>query len=135
MVYEVLRRELAMNFKSITYSYKGDEDDGKAGTFTATFVPWEQTDKYRHGHRSTEIKFNICADREKGTWTLSNGTVKDIEGEWVATVRFTHDGHNIALNISEWYEIRLANGAYHTREAVTPLNKEPWPNLYNHHTI
>ncbi|MBI2030777.1 hypothetical protein HYT05_04085 [Candidatus Kaiserbacteria bacterium] len=136
MAYEVLRRELAMGFKSITYSYEGDDGYKCAGNFVATFIPWEQTNDYRHGHRSTEIQFRVCADPEEDHWILSGGIVRDIESGMTATIRFERGTFGrIALTIPEWYEIRFASGAYHTQEAVTPLNKEPWGNLHESVTI
>ena len=135
MVYEVLRRELAMGFKSITYSYEGNDTDEHVGTFTATLVPWEQTDKYRHGHRSTQIKFNVCADRDEDDWHLSGGTATDIESGMEMTIRFCHSFGRIAINIPAWDEIRFASNAGHDQHAVTPLNKHQWGNLYDSVTI
>ena len=131
MAYEVLRRELAIGLKSITYGYEGSSDDLQAGTFTATFVPWEQTAKYRHGHRATLITFKVFADDEQDNWLLSDGKVFDIERCAEMTIRFSSDRRRIAINIPDWDEIRYASNADHSQEAVTPLSQEPWGNLYN----
>ncbi len=131
MVYEVLRRELAIGFKSIKYSYGAAGDN--TGTFTATFIPWKQTNEYKHGHRSTEVKFQIDGDSQNKEWIMSKGTVTDIESSEIATIRFTHGCfRRVAINIPYWNEIRFASNADHQgEEAVTPLNKEPWANLYD----
>ncbi len=131
MAYEVLRRELAIGFKSIAYGYQGSEDDPHAGTFTATFVPWEQTDKYRHGHRETKIIFKVRADQEEDSWYLSDGKAFDVATGMEMSIRFSSDGHRIAINIPDWYEIRYASNADHSQESVTPLGQEPWGNLTN----
>lgn len=135
MVYEVLRRELAMGFKSITYSYRGSDLDEHVGTFTATLIPWEQTDKYRHGHRSTEITFNVCADREESCWYLSQGKAVDVESGMEMTIRFSSDRRRVVINIPDWDEIRYASNADHDQHAVTPLSKEPWGNFKDMITI
>jgi hypothetical protein len=129
MVYEVLRRELAFGFKSITYGYQGSETDRYAGTFTATFVPCHQTHKYRHGHRATHITFRVFAGEAEDNWCLSHGMVTDIESGAEMTIRFSDDGRRIAINIPDWDEIRYSSHADHGQEAVTTLNKEPWGTL------
>ncbi len=135
MAYEVLRRELAIGFKSVTYSYLGSTDDERVGTFVGTFVPWEQTDKYHHGHRATEIILKICADPDEDHWIFSGGIMRDIENGMIATIRFSSDARCIALNIPVWDEIRFASSADHGQEAVTQLHKEPWGNLFDRVTI
>lgn len=135
MVYEVLRRELAMGFKSITYSYRGSDQDAHVGTFTATLVPWEQTSKYRHGHRSTEITFCICADSTEDCWHLSGGKAIDIESGMEMTICFSSDGRRVVIYIPCWDEIRYASNADHDQHAVTPLDREPWGNLVDTITI
>jgi hypothetical protein len=129
MAYEVLRRELAIGLKSITYGYEGSSDNLQAGTFTATFVPWEQTAKYRHGHRATHITFKVFADDEQDNWLLSDGKVFDIECCAEMTIRFSDDGRRIAIKIPDWDEIRYSSHADQGQEAVTTLNKEPWGTL------
>ena len=132
MAYEILRRELAMGFKSITYSYTGSEDNPNVGTFMAILIPWEETDEYRQGHRSTQISFAVSADLDEDAWALSQGTMKDIESGMVATVRFAYESFGrIAVSIPDWDEIRFASGAYHSPESVTSLHKEPWGNLHD----
>ena len=132
MAYEVLRRELAIGFKSVTYSYNGSVDNPATGVFTAMLIPWEQTDKYHHGHRSTEISFAVCALPEADQWALSQGKMKDLNTGMVATIRFAHESFGrIAISIPAWDEIRYASSADHSLAAVTPLHKEPWGNLYD----
>ena len=134
MVYEVLRRELAMGFKSITYSYQGSGEDEHVGTFRATLVPWEQTDKYRHGHRSTRIIFNVCADQDLDCWHLSAGKATDIESGMEMSVRFDRSFGRVAIVIPEWDEIRFASNADHTGdECVFEISagQKPWGNLYD----
>jgi hypothetical protein len=95
----------------------------------ATLEPWEQTNKYRHGHRKTRIMFNVYADREENNWCLSDGRVTDVESGTEMPIRFSSDGRRIAINIPDWDEIRFASNADHSQEAVTPLSQEPWANL------
>ena len=138
MVYEVLRRRLAMGFKSITYSYEGSEADEYSGTFTATLVPWEQTNKYRHGHRSTQIKFNVRADPDGVHWHLSGGTATDIESGMEMTIQFPHSIGRVVITIPEWDEIRYASNADHRGEdSVFEISagQEPWGNFYDSITV
>lgn len=132
MAYEVLRRELAMGFKSVKYSYTGDED-GRTGLFTATFIPWEQSMEDKHGHRSTEVTFHIEAT--EGSWRLSHGAMKDLGTGMAATIRFTHGAfRRIVLNIPEWDEIRYASNADHTKKDHVfeiSAGQKPWGDFYN----
>ncbi len=129
MVYEVFCRELAIGFKSITYSYLGSPEDERVGTFLAHFVPWQQTDKYRHGHREIKVSFEVCALPKGQKWRLSSGLAIDVATNATMTIRFSHDRRRIAINIPNWDEIRYASSADHSSDAVTPLSKEPWGNL------
>lgn len=132
MVYEVLRRELAMGFRSTKYSYTGDEG-GRTGRFTAIFIPWDQTDDYKHGHRSTEITLRIEAI--DGSWKLSNASVKDLETDMVATVQFTSGAfRRIVLTIPDWDEIRYAEGATQNDAQVFRISsgKKPWGTFHNY---
>lgn len=135
MAYEILRRELAIGFRSTTYSYRGHPEDQYVGTFTATLIPWEEADEYRHGHCWTRISFNVCAVPEESWWVLGDGKILNLDGDTIATIRFSEDGRRLALNIPEWDEIRFASGADHSPESVTPLHKEPWGNLKTDHII
>lgn len=138
MVYEVLRRELAVGFQSVKTSYEGSEADEHIGTFTATMVPWEQTDKYRHGHRSTEISFSVCADSEEDFWYLSQGKAVDVETGMEMTIQFSSDGRRVAITIPDWDEIRFASNADHVGdESVFSISggQRPWGNLIDRITI
>lgn len=132
MVYEVLRRRLAIGFRSTKYSYIGDES-GRIGRFTATFIPWDQTNEYKHGHRSTKVTFRVEAT--KGLWKLDDGSVKDLETGMIATIQFTAGAfRRIVLTIPEWDEIRYADGAVQTDEQVFEISsgRKPWGTFYNH---
>ena len=138
MAYEVLRRELAMGFKSITYSYYGDENDRFFGTFTATLIPFEQTDKYRHGHRSTLIRFDIQADQEEDCWYLSNGRITDVQSSMEAKIAFTRGSiKRIAIYITDWDEVRFASNADHGGDEVFQISsgKKPWADVHTSITI
>lgn len=129
MVYEVFCRELAIGFKSITYSYLGSPEDERVGTFLAHFVPWQQTDKYRHGHREIKVSFEVSADPMEDHWHLSSGLAIDVASNVTMTIRFSTNRRLVAINIPNWDEIRFASSADHSSDAVTPLSKEPWGNL------
>ena len=138
MAYEVLRRELAVGFKSITYSYYGDDADRFFGTFTATLIPFEQTDKYRHGHRATKIKFDIQADQEEDCWYLSNGQLVDLDGGMEASIHFTRDAFKrVAIIIPDWDEIRFASNADHDQATVYTISsgRKPWGEYHTSITI
>ncbi len=132
MAYEVLRRELAIGFRSVKISYTGSPNDSRVGTFKAVMVPWHQTNEYRHGHRSTQISFNVCADPEEDHWHLSQGKMVDIESGMQMTIQFSSDGRRLAVTIPDWDEIRFASAADHAREnsvfEISSGNK-PWGNL------
>jgi hypothetical protein len=138
MVYEVLRRELAIGFRSVKTSYTGSPEDQHVGTFTATMIPWQQTDKYRHGDRSTKVSFTVCADSEEDFWYLSQGKVVDIESGMQMTIQFSQDGRRIAITIPEWDEIRFASNADHVGDKSVfsiSAGQKPWENLVDCITV
>lgn len=138
MVYEVLRRELAVGFQSVKTSYDGNEHDEHVGTFTAVMIPWVQTTKFRHGHRSTQVSFTVCADREENWWYLSQGRVIDIETGMEMTIQFSSDGRKVAITIPDWDEIRFASNADHIgKDSVFSISagQKPWGNLLDRITI
>lgn len=125
MTYEVLRRELAMGLKSITYSYKGNPNNRFVGTFTAEFVPWVQTHELRSGHRATKITFSVIAEPEQGWWALNRGHAEDIEDGSAYSIKFSEDGKRIALQIPQWNVIRFGNG---TRSMY--IKEDVWDKLW-----
>ncbi len=132
MAYEVLWRELAIGFRSVKVSYTGSPEYQYVGTFTATMIPWQQTSKYRHGGRSTEVSFTVCADSQEDFWYLSQGKLVDIESGMQMTIQFSQDGRRIAITIPEWDEIRFASNADHAGDKSVfsiSAGQKPWENL------
>jgi len=129
MAYEVLWRELAVGFKSITYSYIGDKNDRFLGAFIATMIPFKQTGKYRHGHRAIQIRFDIQADQQENCWHLSDGRMTDAVGGMQSCICFSRGAFKrIAVIIPDWDEMRFASNADHNQASVYKISsgKKPW---------
>lgn len=133
MAYELFRRELAMGFKSITYSYTGDDTGGNnVGHFSATFIPREETGYVPHarfGHRNTRVTFRVIAEAGTGAWVLTDGRVFELDGIARAFIRFSLDYGSLGLHIPSWDLIRV--GVSHNCEEMpsTPENVLVWEQL------
>lgn len=133
MAYEVFRRELAMGFKPITYSYTDDETGGNnVGRFSATFIPREETGFTPHarfGHRNTRVTFRVIAEEGTGAWILTDGKVFCLDGIARGFIRFSLDFNSIGLHVPMWDLIRV--GVSHNCEEVsdTPENVLAWEQL------
>lgn len=127
MIFEVFRKQLAYDFKSITYTYQGTTAGGcidGAGTFTATFTPFEMDSHWKLG---TKVLFHIRTYMEEDQWILTEGRVLDLQDNQIGTVRFAENGEVVAIHI-------LANNTFHAGNSprAEVLNSEE--DLLRNHT-
>jgi hypothetical protein len=72
MSFETLNKRIALDLKSIRYTYKPDNASGDSGTFAASFTPWRISDQPMYADRVLTVTWRIRA-HENDRWLLADG--------------------------------------------------------------